>query len=280
MRGFTDYKTSAYTLIAANVLPLFGVLFLGWDTFSIVALYWFENVIIGMITVLKMIVAKPDPKVFNLTEYAKRIHANPEQAAQLDPNVFSQIQGAHAASKLFLVPFFAFHYGFFCFVHGVFVLALFERDGFGFGGFHPFRRFVEVLSEEHLWWCVIALAGSHLWSFVVNFMGRGEYRRTAAPILMFQPYARIFVMQFAIIFGAMISMALGSNVGVLMILIAAKTVVDVGLHLRERLRNALVQSPQQPPILPDTITGGTAGPLPMPATTVQPRPPLHSSSGD
>src|SRR5882724_7957891 len=50
----SDYKTSAYALIAANALPLFGVLFLGWDTFSIVALYWTENVIIGAINVLKM----------------------------------------------------------------------------------------------------------------------------------------------------------------------------------------------------------------------------------
>ena len=60
MRGFSDYKTSAYVLIAANALPLFGVLFLGWDTFSIVALYWVENVIIGAINVLKMITCNPD----------------------------------------------------------------------------------------------------------------------------------------------------------------------------------------------------------------------------
>ena len=40
LRDFSKYKSSAWTLIAANSLPLFGVLFFGWDTFSIVFLYW------------------------------------------------------------------------------------------------------------------------------------------------------------------------------------------------------------------------------------------------
>jgi len=34
-------------LLAANTAPLFGVLFLGWDAFYIVVLYWAENVVIG-----------------------------------------------------------------------------------------------------------------------------------------------------------------------------------------------------------------------------------------
>ena len=38
MRGFWEYKATAWALIAANVVPLAGVLFFGWDTFEIVAL--------------------------------------------------------------------------------------------------------------------------------------------------------------------------------------------------------------------------------------------------
>lgn len=33
------------TLLAANAVPLFGVLFLGWDAFYVVLLYWAENVV-------------------------------------------------------------------------------------------------------------------------------------------------------------------------------------------------------------------------------------------
>ncbi|MHC4130435.1 MAG: DUF6498-containing protein [Planctomycetota bacterium] len=30
-------------LIVANIIPIWGVLFLGWDAFCIVLLYWAEN---------------------------------------------------------------------------------------------------------------------------------------------------------------------------------------------------------------------------------------------
>jgi hypothetical protein len=54
---------------------------------------------------------------------------------------------------------------------------------------------------------------------------------------MAQPYARVVVLHLAILFGGWIALALGSNVGVLMLLIAGKTVLDLSLHLRERMRN-------------------------------------------
>jgi len=41
-------------LLAANVIPLFGVLFLDWDAFSIVLLYWSENLVIGFYNILKI----------------------------------------------------------------------------------------------------------------------------------------------------------------------------------------------------------------------------------
>ena len=62
---------------------------------------------------------------------------------------------------------------------------------------------------------VVALAASHLYSFFVNYIGHGEYRRTFVVWLMVQPYARVVVLHLAILFGGFIAMALGSNVGVL-----------------------------------------------------------------
>ena len=58
LHGFTDFRASSIVLIVANLLPLLGVIFLDWDAFSIVALYWVENVVLGLINVLKLIVAK------------------------------------------------------------------------------------------------------------------------------------------------------------------------------------------------------------------------------
>ncbi len=49
---------------------------------------------------------------------------------------------------------------------------------------------------------------------------------------MGQPYSRVIVMHIAIIAGGFITMSLGSLVGVLIIL---KTIIDIKLHLRQRI---------------------------------------------
>src|SRR4051812_39197593 len=110
MRGFADYKTSAYVLIAANALPLFGVLFLGWDAFSIVLLYWTENVVIGAINVLKMITCAPDPNLLVWGDVNPRDKLNRERMERSRGNSVQMLRLANHGSKFFFVPFFSFHY--------------------------------------------------------------------------------------------------------------------------------------------------------------------------
>jgi hypothetical protein len=57
-------------VVATNVLPIAGVLFLGWKVFHIALLYWFEVFIIGVTEVLANLVYNPDP------EATKRIRAD------------------------------------------------------------------------------------------------------------------------------------------------------------------------------------------------------------
>ncbi|MCG8451465.1 MAG: DUF6498-containing protein, partial [Pirellulales bacterium] len=95
----------------------------------------------------------------------------------------------------------------------------------------------ERLHREGLLWAVAVLAGSHFVSFLVNYLVRGEYRRCTLATLMMQPYGRIVALHLAILLGAFATLALGSPVSVLIILIAGKTVLDLKLHLRERRKN-------------------------------------------
>ena len=44
-------KLSALILVIANLAPLAGVLMLDWSVSSIVILYWFGNVVIGVVNV-------------------------------------------------------------------------------------------------------------------------------------------------------------------------------------------------------------------------------------
>jgi hypothetical protein len=211
-------------LLVANALPVIGVLFFGWDAFAIVLLYWSENIVLGFYNVLKMAFVKvPEP-------------------------------GANLA-KLFMIPFFIIHYGGFTAGHGVFVLAFFSQSA-GMGDFNPFPGgetwpcflvFVQLLFNvigqailmlpPNMLFAVAGLFVSHGISFGYNYFYKDERSHTSLKKLMSQPYARIVVLHIAIIFGGFLTMALGSPVGVLLILVLLKTGIDVKLHLRERCKN-------------------------------------------
>jgi uncharacterized membrane protein AbrB (regulator of aidB expression) len=80
---------------------------------------------------------------------------------------------------------------------------------------------------------LLALFVSHGISFVYHYFYKGEYVRAKVDYLMVQPYSRIMVMHVAIIAGGALSQAMGSPIGLLLILIILKTILDITLHLRQ-----------------------------------------------
>lgn len=235
---------SIWVLIAANLIPLIGVLFWEWSTFEVVVLYWLENVIIGAINILKMITCSPEPglvKTLMEKKIAERGRLSATKQTQLDEarEVFEQF-GKKAGTlntglKFFLIPFFTFHYGMFCLVHGIFVFVLLGGNKSAMSGGIGVEKFAELTSQAASTggiWAALGLFISHLYSFFTNYLGQGEYRRTAVPLLMFAPYGRIVVLHVAIIFGAFAIMALGSPVFLLILMIAGKILLDIKLHLR------------------------------------------------
>lgn len=130
-----------------------------------------------------------------------------------------------------LATFFVFHYGVFWFGHGIFVFALPSfGDGFGLGDG------TSVFGD--LEWTYVALAAaalfiSHGASFVLNYIGRGEYLTASPTRQMASAYGRVVVLHLTIIFGSMVVAFLGAPIGTLLILVGLKTAFDLGLHLRE-----------------------------------------------
>lgn len=196
---------SLLALLVANALPIFGVLFLGWTVFPLVLLYWLENVVVGAYTVAKLLLAKPREPVY-------------------------------WAGKLFLVPFFLVHFGGFTYIHGVLVVAL-----FGPKGTQPFDilgTIPGVIRANHLGWAVISLVLSHGLSFYWNYIRNGEYQRASLNALMAQPYGRVFVLHFTVLFGGWIVMLLGSPLLALVLLVVIKTAADLHAHRAERRKFA------------------------------------------
>lgn len=214
-------------LIAANLIPAAGVLLWEWSVFEIVALYWFENVVIGAVNILKLAACAGDMRD---PDHIRREDGLP--AYMRSPPAPAVIR--HGA-KLFLIPFFTFHYGMFCFVHGMFVFILLGGKGGGKIGGDPVSGMRDMISgvfEAGGQWFAIAIIASHLFSFGWNFIGKGEYLRHSLKSVMAAPYGRIVVLHIAIILGAFVTAALGSPVYLLLLLIAGKILLDAKLHLR------------------------------------------------
>jgi hypothetical protein len=193
---------SVWVLLAANLVPLAGVLFWNWDVFALLLLFWMENVVIGVLNVLKMLLADP-------------------------------ADAALWAAKLFMAPFFCFHYGMFTAIHGTFVFALFGGKKFDPPGINVVEPALRAAGELGLWLPLGVLVASHAFSFLWNYLVRGEFRRAKLAELMAKPYGRVVVLHLTILFGGFGAMLLGSPVWALLLLIALKVGLDVRAHVKE-----------------------------------------------
>jgi hypothetical protein len=152
-------------------------------------------------------------------------------------------------AKAALVPFFVVHYGIFWFVHGVFVFAIPQfvgafrpivdpdlfAPGIGSQAFDGVVLQAQAVGPDlsAVGLAAIGLAISHTASFLINYVGRGEYRRVSAARQMFAPYGRLVILHVSILFGAFLSLVIGSPIGAVIVLVLLKTIVDLWFHLRE-----------------------------------------------
>ena len=205
-----QFRPSVIVLIAANMVPLYGAIFLGWQVFPIIFLYWIENVITGVMNVIKMALVSSD-----------------------QPHL--------KVAKTGTIIFFCIHYGMFTLVHGIFVFAVF---GSFITPIPPLTEESSILARIgglDLLWGVVPLLISHTYSLIANYIGLGEYRTTSLSTLMTQPYERVVILHLVIIFGGILVSFLGAPVAGLVLLIVLKTAFDVRAHLKQHARTQ--QSP-------------------------------------
>lgn len=208
---------SIVALVAVNLIPLAGALFLDWDVGLILFVYWSENLVVGGYNVLKIMVRPAE-----------------------HPIVF--------LGRLFPVAFFCLHYGAFCGVHGFLLLAFLDPSGrtgdiLSGNGWPFILIFVQILAgtiqtvwqtrSEVLFWPLVGLVLSHGVSFIQNYLGKGEVKRSTLDQLMQQPYKRIVLMHLVIIAGGFAVLALGSPLLMLVLLMVGKIALDIHLHRRE-----------------------------------------------
>lgn len=200
----TLYSPSSLMLLASNLVPLFSILLFDWPIFYVMLLFWFENVVIGVLNVFRMFLAEP---------------ANP---------------GAWM-SKLFLIPFFFFHYGLFAVAHGNLVIVMFgdKRPNSVSDSFWPIDNIIHAITSVDIIYPAAALAGSHLFSFLWNYLIRGEFLHASVHNLVQQPYKRVVLLHVALFLGGLFAGAFGSPIWALVFLIVLKIFFDLRAHLKE-----------------------------------------------
>lgn len=193
---------SAWVLVAANLVPLAGVLFWGWEVFPLLVLFWLENLVIGALNALRMLLVAPRDR-------------------------------AAWAAKLATVPFFCAHYGVFALIHGAIVFTLFGGRAYEPKDLWLLEPALRALRDYDLWLPLAALAASHLFSLAWNDLYRGELRGASLQDLMGRPYKRVVVLHLAIIAGGFGVQALHSPAWALAALVGLKIFIDVAAHRKE-----------------------------------------------
>jgi len=180
-------------LIGLNLVPLIGVFEWGWQSFEIIFLYWMENVVIGAFTFARMLV---------------RPYGHP----------------IDLAFPAFFAPFFAVHYGMFCWGHGTFVIHLFGPESLDRLDVVPAA--LQVLTTPHMLAALAALASIQLFDWVRDVREHG-LGASGVKDLMIAPYRRIVVLHVSIIVGGFALGALDEPTVGLVILVGVKTASDL-----------------------------------------------------
>lgn len=201
--------------IAVDLTPVVFVLMFGWGAAPLVLLYWAENIIIGVATFARIILSGLKSWGF--------------------------IGGAGA---LFLAAFFTFHYGLFCYGHGVFVFAF--APGMEFSppapGLDGVIRMMQA-AIDYAPGMAIALGLISIYQAIaiaIDYSPTSQRETPSAIVEMFSPYGRIVVLHIAIFAGAFAMAALGDPmIGVLALILLRAAFSVVGRSWRDQKMSEL-----------------------------------------
>lgn len=217
---------SEYFLIAANILPVIGVLAWGWSPIEVFIVYCLETIIIGILTLVKMGIVT--------------ITRNQES--------WQTAGGKSVKPGLALMIFFIFHYGMFVAIQmGLFfsVSGIASKANIGF--FNFFYKWPSLLNKDALI-MLIAFFFCYGFKMLVDFIFTGKYKTATLAGLMFEPYIRIFIQQFTVILGSIFLTFGAGKIFIIifaMIKIAFELFIDYGKIINEEKLEQGFQSDNQ-----------------------------------
>ena len=202
-------------VIVSNLIPVYGVWFLGWSAVEVFIVYALETIIIGVMTVLKLAVAT----------FAKGTDAWYNQGNT------TQVGG------LFFIFFFIAHYGLFAAVQTSIFSASARINPQGSGLLHFFLNWYKYVNTD-----IAIMLGvfvvSYFWRNFIPFVRKKEYQTVPMMMIMFQPYGRVFVQQFVVIVGSMF-LGFGFDKGFIFIFAMVKIFFEAFINFQHLLDKSM-----------------------------------------
>lgn len=203
------------SLILAYLWEAAGVLFFGWDAFLLLAVYWAENVVIGLFTLPRLALSRATAG-----------------AASSRPARFFE--------KALVLPFFVVHYGGFTLGHGLAIAGIGQAIRATSGrSKYIWTWFYEGTRSEllPLWIALGLLVWTHA-SALISDVLRGRTKEPDIQEAMFRPYPRILVLHLSFFAGALLLIATGAPRAFALGLLLIKIVADLWMYRKERAATA------------------------------------------
>jgi len=197
---------STLTLILSNIITIVIAVYNNWNVFTLMWVYLFQSIIIGIFTFIKIRNLK------NFTTQGLKI--NNKQVPENE-------ETKKSASNKFLKSFLFFH-----FIYIFFLLT--------------FSNMPIFLSEDNLilknipliLLSIIIFFFNHLFSYIYNREKDSEKVKILGEII-FHPFSRILPMHLTIIFMGFVSVFADANATLLIFFFVIKTIADVIMHEKE-----------------------------------------------
>jgi len=186
-------QPGAVPIVLINLYPFYSIGFLDWSVYNVMLFFWIENVMIGLILLLKIL-------------HKIKTARNTEKKQEFATGLFTVLV-----------------YAIFTHFHGLFVNVIFGVDNgisfkFGLG-------MLQDIFNSELLWPLIWLAIYYL----IGFIKETRENKIGDNLLEIiqSPFVRVALLQITLIFGGGIVMILGEPMLALILLMILKIILDL-----------------------------------------------------
>jgi hypothetical protein len=186
-------------IVVWNLMPLIGVLFLGWDPFSVPLCYALESIVIGVFNSFKLTA---------VCFFGKKTESIGDMNSV---GLLAVVFFVSSFSLLLLIQFYSFF-------HAIGLVADKQVT--------IMQVMQHVITREEVSLLFTTFAVLNAFSFVTEFILPGRYAERTISEQFQEPFPRILVVQFLIAIGGMLYVYTGNKFSMLLVLMLLKTATE------------------------------------------------------